>query len=95
LILQSLFENRSTGPGPDLIIRADNARLHTARKILKFCQENRLGMASHLPESPNLTPSDFFLFEHVKHAIEGAEFPSKETLLVAIQSIVSDLTIDI
>jgi hypothetical protein len=26
--------------------------------------------------------------------IEGAEFPSEETLLAAIQSIVSDLTID-
>jgi hypothetical protein len=29
-----------------------------------------------------------------KHTIEGAEFPSEETLLAAIQSIVSDLAID-
>jgi hypothetical protein len=41
-ILQSLLENRPTGPSPDFIIHVDNARLHTARKTLKFCQENGL-----------------------------------------------------
>jgi hypothetical protein len=51
-------------------------------------------MASHPSYSSDLAPSDFLLFEHVKHVIEGAEFPSEETLLAAIQSIVSDLTID-
>jgi hypothetical protein len=51
-------------------------------------------MALHPPYSPDLVPSDFLLFEHVKHAIKGAEFPSEETLLAAIQLIVSDLTID-
>jgi hypothetical protein len=95
MILQSLFENRPTGPGPGFIIHADNARPDTARKTLKFCRENRLGMAPYLPYSPDLKPSDFFLFEHVKYAIEGAEFPSEETLLATIQSMVLDLTIDV
>jgi hypothetical protein len=40
-------------------------------------------MAPHPPYSPNLAPSDF-LFEYVKHAIEGTGFLSEETLLVAI-----------
>jgi hypothetical protein len=50
-------------------------------------------MAPHPPCSPDLAPFDFFLLKHVKHAIEGAEFLSEKTLLAAIQSIASDLTI--
>jgi hypothetical protein len=44
-ILQQLLEGRSTGRDPGLIIHADNARSHTARKTFKFCRENRLEMA--------------------------------------------------
>jgi hypothetical protein len=93
MILQLLLENRSTVLGPGLIIHADNAWPHTARKTLEFCRENRLGMASHPPYSPDLAPFNLFLFENVNHTIERAEFPSEETLLTAIQSIASDLTI--
>jgi histone-lysine N-methyltransferase SETMAR len=80
-ILQPFLENRSTGRGPGLIIHADNARPHTARKTFKCCRENCLEMASHPPYSPDLTPSDFFLFGHIKHFLEGVEFLSEETLL--------------
>jgi histone-lysine N-methyltransferase SETMAR len=51
-------------------------------------------MAPHPPYSPDLTPCDFFLFGYVKHVLEGSEFPSEETLLAAIQRILSDLTGD-
>jgi hypothetical protein len=49
-------------------------------------------MAPHPQYSQDLAPSNFFLFEHVKHVLEGAEFPSEETLLAAIQRVLSDLT---
>jgi histone-lysine N-methyltransferase SETMAR len=93
-ILQPLLENHSTGRGLSLIIHADSARPHTARKTFKFCRDNRLEMAPHPSYSPDLAPSDFFLFRHVKYVLEGAEFPSEETLLAAIQRILSDLTYD-
>jgi hypothetical protein len=94
IILQRVLESRSSGPGPGLIIHADNARSHKALKTLRFCWENRLEMAQYPPYSPDLAPPDFFLFGHVKHMLEGAEFPSEETLLPSIQSVVSDLTVD-
>jgi histone-lysine N-methyltransferase SETMAR len=90
-ILQSLLESRPTGRGPDLIIHADNAKPHTPRKIFKLCRENHLEMAPHLPYSPDLIPSDFFLFGYVKHVLDETEFPSEETLLAAIQRVLSDL----
>jgi hypothetical protein len=51
-------------------------------------------MALHPPCSPDLTPSDFFLFGHVKYILEWAKFPSEETFLAAIQRVLSDLTGD-
>jgi hypothetical protein len=51
-------------------------------------------MAPHPPYSADLAPSDFFVSKHVKHALGGGEFPLEETVLAAIQSIVSDLTVD-
>jgi hypothetical protein len=56
--------------------------------------ENHLGIAPHPPYSPDLAPSDSFVFEHVKHALDAAEFPSEEALLAAIQSVLSHLTAD-
>jgi transposase InsO family protein len=94
-ILQPLLESRSTGPGSGLIVHADNARPHTAQRTLKFCRENRLEIAPHSPYSLDLTHSDFFLFGHVKHALEGDEFPSEEALLAAIHLVLSNLTGDI
>jgi hypothetical protein len=63
IIIQRVLENRSNGLGPDLIIHADNVRPHTAQKTLKFCRENCLEMAPHQTYSPNLVPSEFFLFD--------------------------------
>jgi hypothetical protein len=88
------LENRSRGPGSHFIIHADNARPHTAQKTLKFCQENGLKMAAHPPYSPNLALSDFFLFGHVKHALDGMEFLSEGDLLAALQHVLSNLTAD-
>jgi histone-lysine N-methyltransferase SETMAR len=84
-ILQSFFESGSTGRGPGFIIHADNARPPMVQRTLKFCRENRLEMAPHPLYSPDLAPSDFFVFGHVKHVPEGAEFPSEETFLAALR----------
>jgi histone-lysine N-methyltransferase SETMAR len=94
IILRSILEDRSSGPGAGLMIHADNTKPHTARKILNFFRENHLGIALHPPYSPDLQPSDSFLFGHVKHVLEGAEFPWEEVLLAPIQPVLSHLTSD-
>jgi hypothetical protein len=53
-----------------------------------FCEENRLRLAVHPPYSPDLTPSDFFLFKHIKHCLQGIAFPSRKELLAVIHEIV-------
>jgi hypothetical protein len=42
----------------------------------------------HLSYSPDLAPSDFFLFGDIKHCLQGIAFPPREELLAAIHEIV-------
>jgi hypothetical protein len=59
-------------------IYADGGKPHTARKCRPFCEENRPRLAIHPPHSPDLAPSDFFLFAHIKHYLQGIAVPSRE-----------------
>jgi hypothetical protein len=63
------------------VIHADNARAHTAHKRQTFCEENGLRLAPSPPYSPDLAPSNFFLFGYVKECLKGMVFPSYEELL--------------
>jgi hypothetical protein len=49
-----------------LIAYANNARLHTAKKVTGFFDNNGLRMAPHPPYSLDLAPCDFFLFGSIK-----------------------------
>ncbi|KDR22070.1 hypothetical protein L798_02924, partial [Zootermopsis nevadensis] len=44
----------------------DNARPHTARRTASLLQEFSWEVFNHPPYSPDLAPSDFHLFLHLK-----------------------------
>jgi transposase len=79
---------RSHVNGRRLVIHADNARPHTARKCQNFCEENRLSLAVHPPYSAELASSDFFLSGHVRYCLQGIVFASREEWFAAIHEIV-------
>jgi hypothetical protein len=76
--------------GRQLVIDADNARPHTAQKCRAFCADNRLPLATHPPHSPDLAPSDFFLFGHVKSRLQGIVFQSEGELLGGITEVLDE-----
>jgi transposase len=88
-ILSALTQFQPGDDGRKLVVHADNAKAHTAQKCRTFCQENGLRLAPHRPYSPDLTPSDFFLFGYVKERLEGMVFPSYEELLDAIGKVLT------
>jgi hypothetical protein len=63
-------------------------------KTLIFFRENHLGIAPHQPHAPGFVPSDFFLFGHVQHRLDGRDFLSDEDLLAPIHSVLTNLTGD-
>jgi hypothetical protein len=56
-----------------------------------FCEENGLRFAPHPSYSPDLTPSDFFLFGYVKKRLKEMVFPSYEESLDAIGEVVTGI----
>jgi histone-lysine N-methyltransferase SETMAR len=69
-----------------LIVHADNAKPHTAKSTIEYLQANAMKKAPHPPYSPDLAPSDFYLFGYVKGQLNGCSFTSGDELLSAIES---------
>ena len=74
-----------------LTVHYDNARPHTARKVFCYLVENRMMKAPHHPFSPDVAPSDFFLFGNVKFKINGLNFDSPEELLDTMKVILDEI----
>jgi hypothetical protein len=60
-------------------------------KCRTFCEENEPRLAPHPPCSPDLVPSDFFLFGYVKEHLKEMVFPSYEELLDATGEAVTSI----
>ena len=61
-------------------LHMDNSRVHRSTEVKLFNKENGLKNAPHPAYSPDLAPSDFFLFGYLKHKMIGKEFSSVEEL---------------
>jgi transposase len=94
-ILAALTQLQPEDDGRKLVVHADDARVRTAQKCRTFWEENGLRLALHPPYSPDLTPSDFFLFDYVKERLKGTMFPSYEELLDAIGEVVTGIESEI
>jgi hypothetical protein len=90
-IVTELLPTLPQADGRRLVLHADNARVHTARKCQACCTEIRLGSAAHPPYSPDLALSDFFLFGDLKHLLQGVIIASRKELFAAIHEIVAGI----
>jgi histone-lysine N-methyltransferase SETMAR len=64
----------------------DNARPHVARKTVEKLNELRFIVLPHPPYSPDLAPSDFYLFSPLKSALRGKTYASKEDIQADIEA---------
>ena len=61
-------------------IHHDNAPAHRSVRVRNFLTQTNTHVVQHAPYSPDLTPSDFFLFNWLKKHMCGERFPSLEAL---------------
>jgi histone-lysine N-methyltransferase SETMAR len=93
-ILESLSEWRSievAGNEQKLLVHADNARPNIAKLSTQYFHDNRMKSAPHPPCSPELAPSDFYLFEDLKRCLAGLSFDDADRLLAAVESILEGI----
>jgi histone-lysine N-methyltransferase SETMAR len=56
------------------ILHHDNTPAQTAPSVREFLATKRITMLEHPAYSPDLAPSDFFLFPKVKEIMKGTHF---------------------
>jgi transposase len=49
-----------------LIVHADNTRFHMSKKRSQFMEQNSMQRAPYPAYSPDLSPSDFYVWRYVK-----------------------------
>ena len=74
---------------PELLVEGfcfhqDNAPPHRSHLVRQFFIDNDIELLMHAPYSPDLAPSDFWLFPNVKDPLRGKKFSSRAALGSAI-----------
>ncbi len=73
------------------LFQQDNTPMHSAFKIRDFFAKNQVNVLNHPPYSPDLAPSNFFLFRKFKNTLKGHHFQNVEdiqkNLTAALQGI--------
>jgi hypothetical protein len=77
-----------------IVLHFDNASPHTAAVSLDFLRSNRMRRAPQAPFSPDLAPSDFYLFGKLKTALMGSEFEDEQGLLGGVMAVLNGITSD-
>jgi histone-lysine N-methyltransferase SETMAR len=77
--------------GERLTIHMDNPSPHRSKQTTEFLSSLPVISAPHPPYSPDLAPSDFYLFGKVKHLFMGQKFESADENLQRIARIVHSI----
>ena len=73
-----------------ILLQQDNARVHTCKIALDAVERNGYELIPHPAYSPDLAPSDYFLFPNLKKDISGRHFRSNEEVVAAVEEWVRD-----
>jgi hypothetical protein len=68
-------------------MHADDARPHTIKMTSQFMEQNSMQTAPHAGYSPDLAPSDFFVFGYVKQLLSECQFADHDSLFQAVSNI--------
>ena len=93
--LHEMMASESEEPQRKIIVHYDNARPHTSRKVFEYLESHNMEKAPQPPFSPDIAPSDFFLFGYVKNKLSGRSFRSPDELLLAVNEILEEISPDI
>ena len=70
----AIHEKRRGKLSKGVLLQQDNARVHTCKVAIDAVERNGYELIPHLAYSPDLAPSNFFLFQYLKKGIRGLHF---------------------
>ena len=81
----AIREKRRGKLSKGVLLQQDNARVHTCKVAMDAVERNGYELIPHPVCSPDLAPSDFFLFPNLKKDIHGLHFRSDESVVTAVE----------
>ena len=69
-----------------LLLLHDNAPVHKSRVAQAAICECKFEHLNHLPYSPDLAPSDYYLFRNLKSHLRGTRFRDDDELKAATEA---------
>lgn len=88
----SLYPQGKKPQETSYVLHIDNARPHNSHKTTEFLVKCGFKRAPHPPYSPDISPSDFYLFGYLKNKLEGEEFEDPNELLSKIIEILNSIS---
>ena len=82
---EAIKERRRGKIRKGILLLHDNAPAHTSRKAAETARECGYEILSHPPYSPDLAPSDFFLFPKLKKDLKGMHLESDNEVIEAVE----------
>ena len=73
-------------------LHLDNCKVHNSKATQKEMELSTFKRAPYPPYSPDLAPSDFFLFGTVKEKLRGRSFQTREQLFEAILQKINEIS---
>ena len=87
ICLPKVFEEiRKTNKRRRIIVHHGNANSHISAQTSAFLTSRNVELMRHPPYSPDLTPNDFFLLQHIKKKMCSQRFSSPEYAVEAFQN---------
>ena len=83
---------RVRGSTSRILLPHDNARPQTARATIDALETLKFEVHSHPPYSPDLAPSDFHFFPHLKRDLKGTHLTSDDEVKQAVSSWIKQRT---
>ena len=74
-----------------IIFHQDNAPAHKSVLTMAKINELKYDLLEHPPYSPDLAPSNFRLFSHLKKFMRGKHFSSNDEVIAAVDEYFADL----
>jgi hypothetical protein len=94
VILRRVLDSGLKAGGNQLIIHANNVRLHTAQMVPVFSEENQFQRPPHSAYSPDLAPCYFDLFGHITLRLKERQFSSGKSSSRRFKKILNEIAID-
>ena len=83
-------EKRQVKLSKGILLQQDNARVHTCKIAMDAVELNGYELIPHPAYSPDLAPSDYFLFPNLKKDIRGGHLRSNKEVEAAVEEWVRD-----